>query len=90
MFILRNVVVKLQRTETLALVGGAVDEYFAADDVAKGQKHLHQFGVSKLLRQVVDEEVAALGARDGAAWEHKKIFKELTNLPLNTITKGFC
>lgn len=39
---------------------------------------------------MVDEEVAALGARDGAAWEHKKIFKELTNLPLTPSRKGYC
>ena len=54
-------------TEALALVGGPVDEDLGADDVAEGQEHLHQLGVAKLLREVVDEEVAALGPGDGAA-----------------------
>lgn len=49
-------------TETLALVSGAINEHLAANDVPKREEHLHQFGVPKLLRQVVDEEVAALGA----------------------------
>lgn len=79
----------MRLTETFALVSSAVDENFATDDVAEGQEHLHQLRVSELLRQVVDEEVAALGAGDRAAWEHKKIFKELTNLPLNNIVMGF-
>ena len=54
-------------TEALALVGGSVNEDFGADDVSKGEEHLHQFSVSKLLREVIDEEVASLGARDGTA-----------------------
>ncbi len=61
------VVVLVVLTEALALVGGAVDEDLGADDVAEGQEHLHELGVAELLRQVVDEEVAALGAGDGAA-----------------------
>lgn len=46
-------------TETLALIGGPVHEDFGRDDVAKGQKHLHELGVPKLLRQVVDKQVTA-------------------------------
>lgn len=49
-------------TETLALISGPIYEDFAADDVPKRQKHLHQFRIAELLREVVDEEVAALGA----------------------------
>jgi len=49
------------------LVGGSVDEDFGTDDVAKRQKHLHEFRVAKFLRKMVDEEVAALGTRNGAA-----------------------
>jgi len=45
-------------TETLALIGGTVNIHFGADDVAKGQKHLRQFGVAELLRQMIDEEIA--------------------------------
>lgn len=46
-------------TKTLALVGGTIHEHLGGDDVAKGQEHLHQLIVSKLLREMVDEEVAA-------------------------------
>ena len=53
-------------TEAFALVGGPVYEDLGADDVPEGQEHLHQLRVAKLLREVVDEEVAALGSRDGA------------------------
>lgn len=73
-----------ERTEAFALIGGTIDEDLAADHIPKGQKHLHQFSIAKFLGQMVDEQVAPLGAGDGAAWEHQKIFKELTNLPLNT------
>ena len=55
-------------TETLALIGGAVDKHFGGDDIAEGQKHLHELSVAKLLRQVVDEEVAALRTAYAAAW----------------------
>lgn len=46
-------------TKTLALVGGTIHEYLGGNDIAKGQKHLHQLVVSKLLREMVDEEIAA-------------------------------
>jgi len=46
-------------TEALALVGGAVDVDLGADNVAERQEHLRQFGVAELLRQMVDEQVAA-------------------------------
>ena len=49
-------------TEALALVGGTVDVDLGADDVAKGHKHLSQLCVPELLGQMVDEQVAALGA----------------------------
>lgn len=49
-------------TETLALIGGSVHEDFGRDDVAKGQKHLHELGIPKLLRQVVDKQVTAFGS----------------------------
>ena len=60
-------VVKADEPEALALIGRPVDEHLRADHVAKGEEHLHQLGVPKLLGQVVDEEVAALGAADRAA-----------------------
>ncbi|KAI4483972.1 hypothetical protein M0804_007428 [Polistes exclamans] len=49
-------------TEAFALVSGPVDEDLRGDDVAEGHEHLHELGVTKLLWQVVDEEVAALGS----------------------------
>lgn len=42
-------------TETFALVGGAINEDFAADYVPEREKHLHELPVPKLLGQVVDE-----------------------------------
>ena len=60
-------VVEADKSEALALVGRPVDEHLRADDVAKGEEHLHELGVAELLGQVVDEEVAALGAADRAA-----------------------
>ena len=59
-------------TEAFALVGGSVDEDFGADDVAEGEEHLHQLGVPELLREVVDEQVAALGAGDRAACKNER------------------
>jgi len=47
-------------TEALALVRGAVDVHLGADDVAERHEHLRQLRVAELLRQVVDEQVAAL------------------------------
>lgn len=46
-------------TEAFALVSGPVDEDLRGDDVAKGHEHLHELGVTKLLWQVVDEQVTA-------------------------------
>lgn len=46
-------------TKTLALVGGTIHEHLGGDDIAKGQEHLHQLVVSKLLGEMVDEEIAA-------------------------------
>lgn len=46
-------------TKTLALVCGTIHEHLGGNDIAKGQEHLHQLIVSKLLREMVDEEIAA-------------------------------
>lgn len=75
----------IQLTETLALVSSAIDEDLATDHIPERNEHLHQLCITKLLRQVVDEEIAALRPRDGAPWKHNKFFKELTNLPLNSV-----
>lgn len=47
-------------TKALALVGCPVHEDLRGDDGTEGQKHLHEFIVSKLLWQVVDEQVTTL------------------------------
>ena len=63
-------------TEALALVGGSVDEHLGGDDVSERQEHLHQLGVPKLLRQVVDEEVAALRSAYAASWRREATLTE--------------
>ena len=68
-------VVEADKSEALALVGRPVDEHLRADDVAEGEEHLHQLGVPKLLGQVVDEQVAALGAADRATCKKTDLFK---------------
>ena len=59
-------------TETFALVGGSVNEYFGADDVSEGQEHLHELRITKLLGKVIDKEITALGTGDGASWKRRK------------------
>lgn len=49
-------------TETFTLVGGPVDENLGGYDVAKRYERVHEVGVPKVLRQVIDEQVAALGS----------------------------
>ena len=49
-------------TETFGQVGLAVDEHLGGHDVTERQERLRQVGVGELLRQVVDEEVAAVWA----------------------------
>ncbi len=47
-------------TEALALIGRSVHVDLGADDVAEGHEHLSKLRITKLLRKMVDEEVAAL------------------------------
>ena len=63
-----RLVVETDEAEALALVGGPVYEDLAADDVAEGEEHLHQLRVSKLLRQMVNEEVAAIRTTQRTPW----------------------
>lgn len=51
-----------QLTKTLALVGGSIHKDFGRDNGSKGQECLYEFCITKLLRQVIDEEVTAFGA----------------------------
>lgn len=52
----------LQLTKTLAEVGLLVNEHLSGNNVAKGHEHLEQILVSKLLGEVVDEQVGSLRA----------------------------
>lgn len=54
-------------TETFTLIGGPIDKHLRANHVAERQEHLHQFRVAKLLRQMVDEEVATFRTGDRTA-----------------------
>jgi len=60
-------IIKADKSETFALVSGSVNENFGADDVSERQEHLHELSIPKLLRKVIDEEITALGARDGTS-----------------------
>ena len=62
----------LELTETFALVSGSVNENFGADDVSERQEHLHELSITKLLGKVIDEEITALGARDGTSYNLEK------------------
>lgn len=48
-------------TKALAEICLFVNEDFSRDDVSKGHKHLQQVLVSKLLGEVVDEQVGTFG-----------------------------
>lgn len=49
-------------TETFALICSSVHIDFGTDHVAEGHEHLGELGVTKLLGEVVDEQVAAVRA----------------------------
>lgn len=49
-------------TEAFALVGGSVHKDFGRHNSSKGQECLYEFCITKLLRQVIDEEVTAFWA----------------------------
>ena len=57
----RERVVKADKPEALAEVCVLVNEDFGADDAAEGLEHLNEVRVLHVIREVVYEEVAALG-----------------------------
>ena len=69
-------IIKTDKSKALALVGGAVNEDLAADNIAKGEEHLHQLSVSKLLRQVVDEEITSFRATQRTACGENSVLRE--------------
>lgn len=46
-------------TKTFALICRAINENLRRNYCAEWHEHLHEFGVAELLRQMVDEEIAA-------------------------------
>ena len=48
-------VIKTHKSKAFALVGGSVNEDLATDNIAKGEEHLHQLCISKLLRKMINE-----------------------------------
>lgn len=56
-----------QLTKALAEIGLLVNEDFGRNDISKGHKHLHEILVTKLLGQVVDEQVGAIRAWNAGA-----------------------
>lgn len=55
-------IVVAHESEALALIGGTVHVDLGRDDIPKRNEHLRQLGVAKVRWQVVNEQVAALGA----------------------------
>ena len=47
-------------TKAFTLVCRPIHKHFGGDDITERQEHLHQLSIPKLLREVVDEQVAAL------------------------------
>ena len=66
-------IVKTDEPKALALVGGSVNEDFGADNIPEGKKHLHELGITKLLGQVVDEEITALRTTDGTSYKEAQL-----------------
>lgn len=48
-------------TKAFTLVSRPIHKHFRGDDITEREEHLHQLSVPKLLGQMVDEQVAALG-----------------------------
>lgn len=67
-----NYGVVCELTETFTLVCSAVDKNFWTNNGAERHKHLHQFAITKLLRQMINKKITAFGSRYGASWEHQK------------------
>lgn len=59
-------------TKTFTLICSAIDKHFWTNNGAERHKHLHQFAITKLLRQMIYKQITAFGSRYGASWEHQK------------------
>ena len=47
-------------TKAFTLVCRPIHKHFGGDDITERQEHLHQLAITKLLREVIDEQVTAL------------------------------
>lgn len=54
-------------TKAFTLVSRPIHKHFRGDDITEREEHLHQLSVPKLLGQMVDEQVTALGPCRGGA-----------------------
>lgn len=52
-------------TKAFTLVCRPIHKHFGGDDITERQEHLHQLAIPKLLREVVDEQVATLRSCTG-------------------------
>lgn len=53
-------------TKAFTLVCRPIHKHFGGDDITERQEHLHQLSIPKLLREVVDEQVATLRSCTGS------------------------
>jgi len=60
-------IIKTYKPKTLALVCSSINKDLGTDDISEWKEHLHELGVTELLREMIDEEVAAVWAAYGAA-----------------------
>lgn len=60
-------------TKAFTLVCRPIHKHFGGDDITERQEHLHQLSIPKLLREVVDEQVATLWSCTGT---HKETERE--------------
>lgn len=67
-------------TKAFTLVSRPIHKHFRGDDITEREEHLHQLSIPKLLGQMVDEQVTALGPcgegrgqgrRDGGVGEER-------------------
>lgn len=71
-------------TEAFALVSGPVDEHLGWNNRSKWYEHLHQFRISKLLGQVIDEQVAAFRSWYRASYHLNQSTSKHLSLKYNT------
>lgn len=60
MIVIFTGVLSLLPTKAFTLVCRPIHKHFGGDDITERQEHLHQLAIPKLLREVVDEQVATL------------------------------